>query len=669
MHRTGPSPLITAILAEEPEAFTRALDAGADVNADRWGHKSPLTVALEGGAAAMARELLRRGADPREVSDGGETPLLYAAYFCPQLVGPLLRAGADPNARDSEGIGPLHAALSEGHFQVIEPLLNAGADPRAVAWKGMTPLWLAEENRLTRAAELLRAHGANHREDMLHHAPLILAIREEAWDEASRLLTSADVNGTYWEGTPALGWAVRSGNLAFTEAVIDAGAELNDESERGGPALLEAVHGSLDMLQLLLRRGASVRVAATDNLDTPLHRAVRAGRRDMVEALLAAGADPDDPKNEDDLSALALARELENAELVALLQQASREEVVPPLIEAIKYGDPEAFREALAAADDVNAPTYHGMTALMWATCEGHLEFVESLVSRGADLEARSVRMRAPTSVAGDTALVLAAGTQPAIAHYLLGRGADPTAANENGLTALHNAVLHGWTELIEPLLSAGADPRAVTVLGETPLWLAESRECPPEAAALLRRLGADEEAALARHSPLIRAVRGGELSTVESLMPGIEEINEVWWQTTSALGWAVRTGRGDLVELLLGAGADPNVPQWTGPPVLDAIDISLEMVELLLSHGAALDIAVDHDGNRPLHRAIRAGKPELVSYLLSAGELPEEPEQPGEFVPLGLNNDDGLTPLALARVLGNAHILAVLEEWTRTQR
>ncbi|MGI9297669.1 MAG: ankyrin repeat domain-containing protein [Gammaproteobacteria bacterium] len=56
----------------------------------------------------------------------------------------------------------------------------------------------------------------------------------------------------------------------------------------------------------------------------------------------------------------------------------------------------------------------------------------------------------------------------------LLDAGADPNAANKNGLTALMLAVLREYAEVVKMLLSAGADPNA-SKPGFNALHLAEA--------------------------------------------------------------------------------------------------------------------------------------------------------------------------------------------------
>lgn len=79
-------------------------------------------------------------------------------------------------------------------------------------------------------------------------------------------------------------------------------------------------------------------------------------------------------------------------------------------------------------------------------------------------------------------------------AMRLLADGADPNAADELGMAALHWAVWRNDLEVAEILLKAGADPNLRTRDQATPLWYAEDDFGLHEMAALLRRYGAVEK-------------------------------------------------------------------------------------------------------------------------------------------------------------------------------
>jgi ankyrin repeat protein len=72
-------------------------------------------------------------------------PLSAASAFEDTVVlQALLTAGADVNAKDSQGHTPLFAAIAHGNAAAVEALLGAGADPMAVGAEGKSPLEAAE---------------------------------------------------------------------------------------------------------------------------------------------------------------------------------------------------------------------------------------------------------------------------------------------------------------------------------------------------------------------------------------------------------------------------------------------------------------------------------------------------------------------------------------------
>jgi cytohesin len=52
----------------------------------------------------------------------------------------LLSCGADPDARDKEGVTPLHCAAANCRYALAQLLVQHGADPNARNNEGKTPL-------------------------------------------------------------------------------------------------------------------------------------------------------------------------------------------------------------------------------------------------------------------------------------------------------------------------------------------------------------------------------------------------------------------------------------------------------------------------------------------------------------------------------------------------
>jgi ankyrin repeat protein len=86
-------------------------------------------MAAWGGKAMIAKTLLDHGTLVNAANSKGETALILASQTCPdgKMVQLLLDAGADPNAKGSDGGTALRAAA--GNPLVVENLLAGGADP------------------------------------------------------------------------------------------------------------------------------------------------------------------------------------------------------------------------------------------------------------------------------------------------------------------------------------------------------------------------------------------------------------------------------------------------------------------------------------------------------------------------------------------------------------
>ena len=156
--------LMWAVAQRHPAVVALLLEAGADLRArsltypqtvvgeqtQRAGREELNYTVLRGGATALlfaarvgdvesARLLLKAGADANDAQPDGVSALVLAAHSGQGAVAALLlEHGADPNAFGS-GYSALHAAILRSDLNLVKALLARGADPNARIIKG-TPL-------------------------------------------------------------------------------------------------------------------------------------------------------------------------------------------------------------------------------------------------------------------------------------------------------------------------------------------------------------------------------------------------------------------------------------------------------------------------------------------------------------------------------------------------
>lgn len=135
-------------------------------------------------------------------------------------------------------------------------------------------------------------------------------------------------------------------------------------------------------------------------------------------------------------------------------------------LNAAAYGTADEVRVMLDSGIDVNVRNEGSReTALMTAAGGGNIDTVKLLVERGADVGAKSFE--------GGTALLVAIEQRrDEVVEYLLSHGANPNdkLAIEPGLTALCMAAQRGYLRILKALLKAGADTEKRAGDGSTAL-------------------------------------------------------------------------------------------------------------------------------------------------------------------------------------------------------
>ena len=211
--------------------------------------------------------------------------------------------------------------------------------------------------------------------------------------------------------------------------------------------------------------------------------AIKAGEFERVKAMVSAEPTLVDALSRTGESAILTAVYHRQKEIMNLLVARG---VAMTLFEACAAGEIERTERLLDEdASTFNAYSRDGWTPLHLASFFGHVKIAELLLSRGADVAARSRNSN------GNTPLHAAlAGNHRFVAGLLLGAGADIDAADTAGWRPLHIAATNHNLDTMKSLIAQGADVHAQNIDGQTPLTLAQEKNH-REAAALLRRHGA----------------------------------------------------------------------------------------------------------------------------------------------------------------------------------
>ena len=240
----------------------------------------------------------------------------------------------------------------------------------------------------------------------------------------------------------------------------------------------------------------------------------------------------------------------------------------------------------------------------------------------------------------GMTPLILASafGTYDA-ARLLVDAGADVKAGSKAGVTPLHVA----WRDeaIVRLLLAHSADVHAKTQIGATPLIVAASATGSEKVVQLLLDKGADANAAENRGvTPLIAAAGVGNTAAAKLLLERGANPNAyaagVGQKTVTPLLGAAHNGDVELTRLLLARKPDLDTKSpdndgivKNGPVAFGAFTAlhlataapSADVVKILLDAGAASDVR-DARGTTPLMWAIATDRPEsrIIRMLLAKG-------------------------------------------------
>jgi ankyrin repeat protein/beta-lactamase regulating signal transducer with metallopeptidase domain len=348
------------------------------------------------------------------------------------------------------------------------------------------------------------------------------------------------------------------------------------------------------------------------------------------------------------------------AETKATSEQKS--ESAKTLHQAAADGNIEQVKSLISKGADVNAKDYRlgriGMTPLHYAARGGHKDIVELLIAEGADVNAKDkengitpviVAMIGPDSNRKEIVqLLIENGAQVSSLHALaflgnlhkvktiLKQSADINAKGYFDGTPLHFAVMGDQDEMVKFLIGQGADVNAKAEEGLTPLHAAMVFG-DKDMVKLLIDKGADVKAAEKSGIGLLETLEMDIMRTLELLEPGRDEQEamRLWWESKK-----------DAVKPLVAMGGRI-------PARVVALGASMglkDMIELAINAGADVNARAQLRQNKTLlHEAVDSGEKELVQYLLDRG------------ADINAKDRRGWTPLHMAAHAGKMDIVQLL--------
>ena len=435
-----------------------------------------------------------------------------------------------------------------------------------------------------------------------------LAMKGDRAGALALIKQKVNVNVAQGDGMTALHWAAMKNDLALTEALLAAGADVKATTrvEALTPLLVASGTGNAPVIAALLKAGADAN-APNDLGSTPLMLASGSGNVDAVKALLTAGANVNAKDAKMGQTALMFAAglnrdaviralaakgaDLNAVSVVTRLQKALFDEEGNP-IPAPRAGQVTAQAQGGAAATFMG-----GWSALHFAARDGSMAAVKALAESGANVSIPG---------AGDKTSPLVMAIENGhfdLAKYLVEKGADVTVANDSGLTPVYAVVDVQWApvawapvpdttkqktsymDLLKILADHGANVNTKLTQG---LWYR-----PADHNQAWVKLGGS--------SAFWRAAQSTDLEAMKFLAAHGANVKDVSAQKDTALMMAAGVG-------------------WAGNFSTNAPGSYLPAVKYMVED-LGIDInAVDQLGYTAVMGAAYRGDNEMVEYLVSKG-------------------------------------------------
>lgn len=553
---------------------------------------TPLHIAAKQGHVESVKQLHAEGAHLEALSVYGKTPLHLAIQsgHLP-VINELIERGASLSAVTLYGDNPIHLAIKYVQSpSVLERLIHSVDELSQINFDGLTPVHLAAQ------------HGQL--ETLRYFKRLLI---NNAYSNASQLWRVCDNQGNtplhlaaLHHHTLAAKWFLQNG-LQLIDNIIEQNQKpldlaqdatmikllkANQKTQQGQMQLFEAIEQrDLDKVKSLLADGALVDIWHASTHNTPMHSAARWGNVDIMEVLLEYDA-------------------------IDQIHQSTNVDRMQPLHLASFHNQKEAVRWLIKQGADINATDKHNRTPIDLSTGPG----IQSILVNNCK-NAEGVR---PLAVA-------IAQQDEQKARELIDNGAMIDLTDDQGNTALHQAIDCGCEQLAGFMVRSGCDVDPQNKQGDTPLNIAARTKLKNIIALLLN------------HNACIATENQSGVAPIDhDYMCSF--VNENKRQANLR---EENTQQRPLIKLLT---------YHLGPTIYGGLKLNnpqhKDKVEEAIDNGAEIHARCADNGQQPLHLCAKKGYQNIVPVLCTKG------------ADVNAQDFNGQTPLHLAARTG--HVVAV---------